>query len=351
MKREKISQALGNMDTKYIREAAEYKVRRKTWLRWVSVAAAFCLLAVGVVAVVQSDFFKQPEQQVGDTRWPIKEVEPSETPVGTEDMLVPDWEDMSISEQFSCVEYGNNEYSSRRTQLDASCVVESLGSVVMNGWDQITDEKHTINATLYVVQDFPQECVVAVQFEGRDEYYVYVNSYYRPETLGDFIEDLNLRNIASFGSVWYSFWDAGEYTTVEFVDLADSVVWEMLLSDTDVQNVYQDGWSGEHPVAMSISVDIPLLGYKNISLAVTEDGYLTTNILDTGKAFFIGEEKVQAFMEYVIENCEGYELVYKTSGEEDAVPESGVTDAPEEQNWPEATPAVATPAPAEIVLE
>lgn len=260
------------------------------------------------------------------------------------DERVPNWDEMPVSQQFSYVEYGENEYSSRMTKLDASYVGAAMDTVVMTGRDQITNEMHTINATLYTVKDFSQECVIAVQFEGREDYYVYVNSYYRPETLGDFIEDLNLRDTVSFGSVWYSFWDAGEYTTVEFVDLADSVVWEMLLSETDVKNVYQDGWSGEHSVAMSISVDIPLLGYQNISLAVTEDGYLTTNILDTGKAFFIGEDKVQAFMDYVIENCEGYELVYKASGEEEGVPEGGVTDAPEEQNWPEATPA-------EVVLE
>ena len=61
-----------------------------------------------------------------------------------------------------------------------------------------------------------------------------------------------------------------------------------------------------------------MLGYENISLGVTENGYLTTNILNTGKAFFIGAEKAQMFMDYVIENCEGYDIIYI---ERDILPE------------------------------
>ena len=60
---------------------------------------------------------------------------------------------------------------------------------------------------------------------------------------------------------------------------------------------------------ISVSINIELLGYENISLTVTEDGYLTTNILDTGKAFFIGKEKAEEFYGYVRENCEGTEKI------------------------------------------
>ena len=64
---------------------------------------------------------------------------------------------------------------------------------------------------------------------------------------------------------------------------------------------------------MEISVDIPILGYRNISCSLTEEGYLVTNILDTGKAFFIGKEKVQEFVNYIIANYEGYRIVYVDS--------------------------------------
>ena len=69
----------------------------------------------------------------------------------------------------------------------------------------------------------------------------------------------------------------------------------------------------------TFTVDVPLLGYKNISLGVTEDGYIVTNILDTGKAFYIGKDKTEAFIKYVESECKG-EVLPKENGDE-AVPE------------------------------
>ena len=39
-------------------------------------------------------------------------------------------------------------------------------------------------------------------------------------------------------------------------------------------------------------------------------GYLATNILDTGKIFYVGNENVLTFFNYVLDECEGYELIY-----------------------------------------
>ena len=37
---------------------------------------------------------------------------------------------------------------------------------------------------------------------------------------------------------------------------------------------------------------------------------MLTNILDTGKGFYIGEDKVKEFLEYIKENYDGYKIVY-----------------------------------------
>ena len=60
---------------------------------------------------------------------------------------------------------------------------------------------------------------------------------------------------------------------------------------------------------MAIRTNVDILGFNNISLCVTEDGYIYTNILATRKAFYIGEEKVKSFMEFVKNVLEGYEHV------------------------------------------
>lgn len=58
MKKEKISEAMGNISSRHIKEAAEYKAEEKPhrsktpWVKWVSIAACFCLIIVAAFAVI-----------------------------------------------------------------------------------------------------------------------------------------------------------------------------------------------------------------------------------------------------------------------------------------------------------
>ncbi len=54
-----------------------------------------------------------------------------------------------------------------------------------------TVKAYSINADIYSVKNFDPDCIVAVNFEGTDEYYIYTNAYYSPKTLGDFINTLD----------------------------------------------------------------------------------------------------------------------------------------------------------------
>ena len=58
MKKEKISEAMGNISSRHIEEAAEYKAEEKPhrsktlWVKWVSIAACFCLIVVAAFTVI-----------------------------------------------------------------------------------------------------------------------------------------------------------------------------------------------------------------------------------------------------------------------------------------------------------
>ena len=141
-----------------------------------------------------------------------------------------------------------------------------------------------------------------MQYAGDTAYYPARNFGYTPDTLGQFIDDLSLRENLTVGKVHYDYRDEkGNFHSTTYIHLSAETVWSLLLDDTTLQNVYDQ--QKMYPQLVGIAIDVPILGHRNISLAVTEDGYLTTNILDTGKAFFIGEEKAAAFLAYVLENC------------------------------------------------
>ena len=63
MKRGKISEAMGNISSRHIKEAAEFKAEEKphrsknAWMKWVSIAACFCLIITGVFAAFQMGLF------------------------------------------------------------------------------------------------------------------------------------------------------------------------------------------------------------------------------------------------------------------------------------------------------
>lgn len=123
---------------------------------------------------------------------------------------------------------------------------------------------------------------------------------------------MNLREIVSFGNVYYDYCytdKKGEqkYENVEFPGVEDNKIWEILFDDTSIKFASGNEY---RTYIMSISVDISFLGYKNIALAVSEEGYLHTNILETGKDFYIGEERANKFIKYIIENYDGYRTVY-----------------------------------------
>lgn len=315
---EKLYESFGAIDEDILSrsEKAGGRKHRNGWMKRGVMAACLCLVAAAAVAAV-------PLLNKGRGQsWPIKTVDSGYWPSTGEIAVIPRWEEMPVSQQFGEVEFGGSRYSSRVTGISAEYVASELGKAALRGEDVYTAAIHETTAAVFEISGVSTGCAIALRFEGQETdpaYYVYVNSWYRPETLGQLIEDLSLRGNLSFGTVWYTYRKpAGNYATVEFTGLEQETIWEYLLSDTAVPAVV-DYDSRQFRTVMSVSVNIPLLGYENISMAVTEDGYLTTNILDTGKAFFLGKEKTKRFVDYVLEHGEGRELVYTDDGS--ALPE------------------------------
>lgn len=226
---------------------------------------------------------------------------------------VTPWDELSITNQYSELDFGGVRYSSRNKEISADLLIDKIGDYTAHGFDEINQISYTKNAEVYSVKDISSECVVAVKLQGVDACYAYTNPFYKPETLGDFIADLNLKELLSFGTVSYNYDEIKGKTyineRVEFTDVTDETIWQKLLYDTTLKNVHSDEKFYESTV-VSIGINVDLLGYENIGLWISEDGYMHTNILDTGKTFFIGKEKLNEITNYLLDNCDGERYVY-----------------------------------------
>ena len=318
-KAKRLLRVLGQVDEELAEKAAPVQKKHRSSVGWISAAACVTLVAVLGVGIWQSGLLtrEDPSDVIATPDEPVYDEPPVENPDTSEKdheetfspkpneqpeengvcILVP-WAELSISQQYAEVTYQGDRYSSQVTALSAENRGDFLLNTTMETADYDTGKRYTQNATLYAIKGISEDCAVAVQFEGQEDYYVYTNSYYKPETLGQFIEDLNLKENLVLNTGYYQKSDA---VLVGFDQIAETVVWERMLCNTELENVYDlKDW---HIAVFSISIDIPILGYKNISLALTEEGYITTNILNTGKAFFIGKEQAAEILDDVLEHC------------------------------------------------
>lgn len=318
MKTEEFSEALGDIRDGYLEEAIHYKAKRR--LRapiWLAAAACLCLLIGGALWLRHRALHP----------WPVKYVQ-CDSVQDTEVAFVPQWEDEPIYRQYPGVALDGTAYSVHGAVVPAERLGAVLGPVTVEGYDIYTDEAKLTEATICAITGISTECAAAICYDGTDEYYAMVNSAYRPATLGQFIDDLCLREEITFGTVYYSYQNAaGEHVSVQFEDVDSGKIWSLLLSASEAENIWDDTQATPDRI-LGISVDLPLLGYENISLSVHQGGYISTNILDTGKMFHVGEENAGAFVDYVLEECEGYEIVYVTDEPEDHSPADSGAEEP-----------------------
>lgn len=339
MNNKDLLKAIGDIDEKYLIEetdieetnriASNNKVNIMKNLKLKYILAPICIVFIAVIGLYKSGIFTSKPDIIISKKddWIIKEVQVDKKDTPTDTAVIPKWNEMSISQQFNEVEYNNSKYSSRITKISNNNILKNIGNATLTGYDTYTETTYNKKAELYSIKDIEKKCAIAIKFEGDTDYYVYVNSYYRPTTLGEFTKDLNLEEIISFGTIYYNYWDEDlqEDINVEFYGVDNKIIWQKLFNNKNLENIYSDNdtekyTSERFSQSIGISVDIPLLGYKNISVSLTDKGYLLTNILDTGKGFYIGEDKVQEFLDYIKDNYNGYKIVYvDESG-------SGITD-------------------------
>ena len=264
-------------------------------------------------------------------KWPEKVIEYGDDATSTEmTTKITPWDELSITGKYNEIEFNGDRYSTKNQTIDSELLLENLGSYKAIGLDEINDKLYETQVTAYSIKNLSKNAVIAINFESTSEFYVATNPFYSPATLGDFITDLNLKENLTFGLVRYDnsrgMGDDYVQETIELTDLKAEMVWEKLLDNPALKNVYsiEDWW---HFDKMNISVNLQLLGYRNFSFGVTEDGYITTNILDTGKAFYIGPQKAKEFMDYLLETCNGYKIVYKNSQEDNDSQNNETTSA------------------------
>ncbi len=192
----------------------------------------------------------------------------------------PKWDDRTIAEQFLEFTVNGNTYVSRVTKIGTEKTGEKLRDAQITGYDYYTETTHHAAVQVYRIADIAEECAVAVRFPDIDEGYVYTSRDYFPETLGELMDVLCLTETISFHALNPA---QGESRT----EFDRSLLMNLLNNHRGLPRIEDDSY---HKPLFSVSTNVDVLGITNKSLKITEDGYLTTNIMEWGYTFYIGEE-------------------------------------------------------------
>ncbi len=326
MKNIKTAKALSEIDEEYIIEALPEERIKVTVFPWkyLALASSFALIVcLGVMAVlfssgVQSDKSKtnsstSEAEDTGYEKKIIKADDSSHADIAKE----KSWEEKNNSERFS--EMGDmQKFVSTNTVVPEDKVDFSPAYGVLNPYaearatDPLTNKTYTIECIEYAIKGININYAMAVKFKGEEVYYAYVNTEFIPHTFKEFAESLDLENNISFGSAYYTLNDGRE---IEFEGIDKKKVWDILFSDTSSMTALSDPndilAKGGFTKRVSISTNMDVLGYKNITMSFSDDGLLFTNLLGTAKIFRIDTKNVQRLKSYLTSSCKGYELVYE----------------------------------------
>ena len=299
MKKEDLYESIGALDDELV-AAADISVKKRSLGK--KVAAVLITLTAGAAAalIAAMPALKAKPLVPENTTTPQISEQVQTEQAGGETAAVPQWKDRTISERFSEFNFSGKTYCTRITALPADKIGREAGTAALSGFDIYTDKNYSENAAVFEIKGISADCALAVRFNSDDAYYAYVNSYYTPATLGEFISALNLsETLTCAGALRTGVNSRGEEEITEYKSVPAEKLIKLLSDNASAALVpeYDDFMFIRD--AVSVSVGLSLLGYKNVSLSISDSGYLQTNILDTGKCFFIGEENARAFGEYL----------------------------------------------------
>lgn len=319
MKEERLLKTLGDVDEKFIDEAAPDTAEKADYTEIITrkepfymkiLPIAACAAVVGICAtigvLIHNNVITQPTYQQSMSSYPTCEWSSSASEV----TRVPHWDELEINGQYTRFEWQGYAYNSSTAEISAENLGEFLGETTASGVDEYTDEKHEITVSVYTIAKINEKTALAVKFPEDEKFYVYYNQNYVPRTLGDFIDDLNLaENLKISDTATCSTIENLYMTDRKYSNIDTSKLMEILLSGRNVPtesmfdyNTFVEGDRFE--AALEFAVDIPILGIENLSLEITKGGFVHTNaFFHTSTLFYLGTDKTDSFVQYVKENC------------------------------------------------
>lgn len=328
MKKEKLSELMGEIDDDLLERAAKnsQKPRKKmgAFAKIALVAAVIALaVATALVSVIVANLENNDTENGGANNYldgdmedtltvPIDDVYWNDTRerngksyLESENGILWPWNCRAVYNQYTSLKVNGEEYGARSshfgTTVYATAIGEKIGDFICEGYDYITDERHTLACSAYKIKGVDENRIIAVKYDGHDgHYYPFGREELAPPaTLGGLIDSLDLTNNISFTDFYYEQEGGATHYCLNFEK--NDELWAIIqkYADTKTDLKYENPWNRK---IIGFSLNSNNLGVNNLSLSVNQEGYLITNIEDYGYYYNIGVEAVNEIVEFALKN-------------------------------------------------
>lgn len=278
---------MGDIDDRFIEEAAPVAKKRNTWHRWTAAAAACLVLVAGLLVwpLLKGD----PSSQNGRYKYTVAQREAA--------TLVLRWEDRTVSERYLEMSFGENKYCTRGLAIDATRLGKELGTCDAWGFDPYTDQTYHREFSVHEITGIQGEKLVAVRME--DNYYVFrQDAYAPPSTLGGLLEVYNLAENLPLSRF--------SYNDAYFMLEDDGYIWQILAECADAPVMEDDFRVDGNYISFTATSEV--LGIYKRVFYVTADGYVKTNAFDYAYVYFIGEDAAGRIIDHALANAAETEM-------------------------------------------
>lgn len=253
--------------------------------------------------------------------------QPSSQQASSDVYYVAPWDERTIYDQYRMVRYNSiNYYCYQYPSVEEQYIGELLTSDLEVTSVETTYENnnpvsvnHETTAALYEINGFDSSYLLAVRFNEDDGYYWYKNITDQEQyaTLGDFLDKVDLNQVASFPYAFYDFVDNDKRVRYQYDNLDKSQVMNNVFADPDVEfkkEVELPGgvtkYYSQYTNYISVPIYMPRLHLTTSSNGASgfsfyDNGFMELTFLNKKDLFYIGEENYQTLKDYILANLEG----------------------------------------------
>ena len=303
------------IDSNLVEAAAQASAKKKTgWIKW-GVGLIAALIAIMLLYIPE----KGTVTDIGGLQRKYKAIPMAQA----ETEPVYPWEYLTDMERYTVMTLNGTQYRTRARTLDASLLGEKQGVCSFNAYDIYTDQTDSLEKTAFAIQGVSPSELVAVELGG--EFCVFIkDSYSPPYNFGAFWDDVDLSSSITLENfTLFQDNNSDDRQTSHRLN-RDTVLWQLLENCRSAPYLELERFHDPSIETVSFSVTSEKLGVYKHGFQITSDGYITTNLMEWGYVFQIGETAAREIINHIKENSTAapaqqyYQFLYGTYvGKED----------------------------------